>query len=101
MKIKELRIKNSISQKNLAKKMGVSSQTILNWENGIFEPRIDQLIQLADIFNVTIDYLVERKNRVTNASDIYNELSKLDFEKFLNWIKNELVDIEKKEKISQ
>ena len=101
MKIKQLRIKNSISQKNLAKKMGVSSQTILNWENGIFEPRIDQLIQLADIFNVTIDYLVERKNRVTNASDIYNELSKLDFEKFLNWIKNELVDIEKKEKISQ
>lgn len=101
MKIKELRIKNSISQKNLAKKMGVSSQTILNWENGIFEPRIDQLIQLADIFNVTIDYLVERKNKVTNASDIYNELSKLDFEKFLNWIKNELVDIEKKEKISQ
>ncbi len=101
MKIKQLRIKNSISQKNLAKKMGVSSQTILNWENGIFEPRIDQLIQLADIFNVTIDYLVERKNKVTNASDIYNELSKLDFEKFLNWIKNELVDIEKKEKISQ
>ncbi len=97
MKIKELRNRNSISQKCLAKKMGVSSQTILNWENGIFEPKISQLIKLADIFDVTVDYLIDRKSDVKTASDIYNELSKISFEKFLQWVKTELEEIEAKE----
>ncbi len=100
MKIKELRIRNSISQKCLAKKMGVSSQTILNWENGIFEPKISQLIKLADIFDVTVDYLIDRKSNNKNASDIYNELSKINFEKFLKWIKLELEEIEEEENSS-
>ena len=80
--------------------MGVSSQTILNWENGIFEPKISQLIKLADIFDVTVDYLIDRKSNNKNASDIYNELSKINFEKFLKWIKLELEEIEEEENSS-
>ena len=60
MKLRELRICNNISQAELGKILNVTGQTILNWENGIFEPKISQLILLAEYFNVTIDYLVEK-----------------------------------------
>ncbi len=61
MKLKELRIKNKLTQNELGKIIGVSGQTILNWENDIFEPSIVNLIKLANFFNVSIDYLVDRK----------------------------------------
>ena len=38
MRLKELRISKKLSQSELAKIIGVSGQTILNWENGIYEP---------------------------------------------------------------
>lgn len=60
MKLRELRISNNISQAELGKILNVTGQTILNWENGIFEPKISQLILLAEYFNVTIDYLDEK-----------------------------------------
>lgn len=62
MRLRELRIKSVLTQNEIANKLGVSGQTILNWENGIYEPKINQLIQLADLFNVTVDYLIERKS---------------------------------------
>lgn len=61
MKLKELRIKHNLSQSDLARILNVTSQTILNWENEIHEPSIKKLIEIADYFNVTIDYLVDRK----------------------------------------
>ena len=65
MRLKELRIKKKLSQSQLGKILGVSGQTILNWENGIYEPSINNLILLANYFNVTIDYIVGR-NSTTN-----------------------------------
>ena len=56
MRLRELRNKSGLTQKKIASKLGVSSQTILNWENGIHEPNTNQLIQLADMFNVSVDY---------------------------------------------
>ena len=48
MRLRELRNKSGLTQNEIANKLGVSGQTILNWENGIYEPKINQLIQLAD-----------------------------------------------------
>lgn len=42
MKIKELRNAKGLTQNALGKMIGVSGQTILNWENGIYEPKISQ-----------------------------------------------------------
>ncbi len=42
----------------LAEKVGVSQQTVSRWVKGKFQPDIDQLIALAKVFNVSIDYLV-------------------------------------------
>ena len=90
MRIRELRNKSGLTQNEIASKLGVSGQTILNWENGIYEPKINQLIQLADLFNVSVDYLIERKNSDRDVDDICRELEKISKEDIIRFIKEEL-----------
>lgn len=56
----ELRRDFGMTQKNLAKKIHVSVGTISNYEKGVHNPDVDKLMDLADIFNVTTDYLLGR-----------------------------------------
>lgn len=56
--IKKLRQSSNLSQVCLARKLGVTKQSISNWENGNIMPSIDMLIRLAEIFGVTTDYLL-------------------------------------------
>lgn len=86
MRLRELRISKDLSQSDLAKIIGVSGQTILNWENGIYEPKINQLIQLADYFNVTVDYLIERKTSVDVIEILSNNLKKVPSEEVIKFI---------------
>ncbi len=62
-RIRELRKANRLSQVSLAAKLGVSKQSISNWENGNILPSIDMLIRLADIFSVSTDYLLGRDEK--------------------------------------
>ena len=93
MRLRELRNKSGLTQNEIASKLGVSGQTILNWENGIYEPKISQLIQLADLFGVTVDYLIEHKNNSKKADDICRELEKIPIEDVINFIKEEIKKI--------
>ena len=86
MRIKELRTYHKLSQNELGKIMNVSGQTILNWENGIYQPSIEKLVQLADYFKVTLDYLVNRKQSFSTAEIVCNELKKLDKKELLEFI---------------
>lgn len=90
MRLRELRNKCGYTQNEIANKLNVSGQTILNWENGIYEPKINQLIQLADLFNVSVDYLIERNHANKNIDDICKELEKITKEEFINFIKETL-----------
>lgn len=92
MKLRELRNKAGYTQNELANKLAVTGQTILNWENGIYEPKIYQLIQLADLFNVSIDYLVERKTTTKMVDDICRELDQISKEDFINFVKSKLTE---------
>ena len=58
-RIKELRKKRNITQQDLAEMLGVSYQAISRWENNITSPDITTLPVLANIFNVTVDYLLD------------------------------------------
>ena len=58
-KILELRKKNNLSQEELVEKVGVARQTISKWELGETAPDIKQAKQLASIFNVSVDELVD------------------------------------------
>ena len=59
-KIKELRLARGLSQVELAKKLSVTKQTVSNWENDNILPSIDMLTKLADYFNVSCDYILDR-----------------------------------------
>ncbi len=56
--IKNLRIAKNLSKDELAEKLYVSRQSISKYENGEATPDIDKLVQLAEIFGVSLDYLV-------------------------------------------
>ncbi len=60
MKLKFLRKKAKISQLKLAMDLGISQNTISRYETGEREADYQTLIALADYFDVSIDYLLER-----------------------------------------
>ena len=58
MKLKELRLNQGLSQKDLAEKLNVSPTNIYNYETGRTEPSIEWIIKLADALNTSVDYLI-------------------------------------------
>ena len=62
MRLKELRKKKGISQLKLALDLSTSQNTISRYETGEREAGYKELIAIADYFNVSIDYLLERTN---------------------------------------
>ena len=60
--ITELRILNNMTQLELAEKLHYSDKTISKWERGESTPDISVLVMIADIFGVSLDYLVKSEN---------------------------------------
>lgn len=60
--ITELRILNNMTQMELAEKLNYSDKTISKWERAESSPDISVLVEMADLFGVTLDYLVRTKN---------------------------------------
>jgi len=58
-KICKLRTMKGISQELLAEKLSVSRQLVSKWEMGQVLPQIDKVLQICEIFNVSIDYLLQ------------------------------------------
>lgn len=59
-RLKDLRKRNNLTQKQIAEKLCISQQAYASYETGKKEPKIDTLRMLADIFKTSIDYLVGR-----------------------------------------
>ena len=57
-RIRNLRIKNNLSQDQLAEKLNVSVRIIYDYESGLKRPGLDTLIQLAKLFNILVDDLL-------------------------------------------
>ncbi|MBQ7132201.1 MAG: helix-turn-helix transcriptional regulator [Oscillospiraceae bacterium] len=60
MRLKEIRKSKGISQLKLAMDLNMSQNTISRYETGDREPGINELIKIADYFDVSVDYLLER-----------------------------------------
>ena len=58
-KIAFLRQKNKYTQENLAEKLGISSQAVSKWENGISDPSTSNLIALAKLYGLSAEELLE------------------------------------------
>ena len=61
-KISKLRTTNKMSQGDLAEKLNVSRQSISKWETNASVPELDKLIQLCDLFGISLDELVRSDN---------------------------------------
>lgn len=66
-RIKELRKENNMTQADLAKILNVTDRSVGFYENEKRDPDTDTLKTLANLFNVSIDYLLGRtENKKTN-----------------------------------
>ncbi|MBE5748628.1 MAG: helix-turn-helix transcriptional regulator [Clostridiales bacterium] len=61
-RLNELRVESSLSRAQLAEMLNVSVRLISYWENGERECGFDMLIKIANLFSVSIDYLLGRKD---------------------------------------
>lgn len=62
MNIKDIRVRKNLTQAQVANALGVSSVVYSRYETGTRQPSIDIIIQLADLFGVTVDYLLGRQD---------------------------------------
>ena len=67
-RLKQLRNKKGILQRELAEQLNLSRVAITQYENGNRFPDQDTLNKIADYFNVSLDYLLGRTN-IKNTSD--------------------------------
>lgn len=58
-----LREENGMSQQSLADLLGTTQQAVYKYEKTADEPDIATLIQLSDIFDITVDFLIGKSNR--------------------------------------
>lgn len=73
-KIRELRIAKKMSQKDLAEKIGIAKSVISFYESNDRCPSYPVLKEIAKIFNVTTDYLLDvERERTVNVSGLSEE----------------------------
>ncbi len=67
-RLRELREEKQLTQEELGKLLNVSRQAVSSYEKGENEPTIDALVKIANIFNVSLDYLLGRTKERYNLN---------------------------------
>ena len=81
-KIIKLRKKEKLSQEQLSEKLGVTRQTISNWELNVTKPDIIQIKKISEVFNISIDDLLDNnirdilEKKITNTEKLTNKTTK-------------------------
>ncbi len=78
MRIRELRLSNNWTLSYVASCLNVSLQTVCNWECGKTQPDIQSLISLADLYDVSIDYLVGRDNSHASIIELKSHIEHMN-----------------------
>lgn len=79
-KLREIRKDRNMTQAELGKLLGKTGATVCDWEKGKASPSLEELIRLADIFQVTTDYLLGRVNPYAPFSELVDSWnSKKDY----------------------
>lgn len=71
-RLRELRKQSSITQKDIAQRLGIHVVTLQQYERGVREPNIESLLKMAILFNVSLDDLLcfdDFKNSHEASSD--------------------------------
>lgn len=72
-KIKAARIEKKLTQEQVAELLGVSRQTISNWENEKSYPDIISVIKMSECYDVSLDYLLEGEQKMKSYYDYLEE----------------------------
>ena len=75
-RLRALRAKYGITQKQCAEKLGVELTNYNKWENGI-SPSLETLCEIADYYCVTVDYLLGRDHCTTHEAQYINDVTGL------------------------
>ena len=67
-RLSSLRKSKKISQEKIADKVGVTRQTIFNWESNITKPNSEDLKKITEILNVDVNFLLNNDNNHNNVS---------------------------------
>lgn len=59
--IYELRKLNRFTQREVAQRLGISQPSYIRYENGSAEPTLEKLVKIADLYDVSVDFLLGRK----------------------------------------
>jgi transcriptional regulator with XRE-family HTH domain len=57
-RLRDIRLKNDLTQEQLAQKLGTDIKQISRWESGKYAPNLEALLQIAQVLNVSADYLL-------------------------------------------
>ena len=68
-RLKDLRKQAELTQVDVAEKLGISQPAYASWERGVKKPTQDNLVKIAQIFNVSVDYLVGNSDEKTDELD--------------------------------
>ena len=71
-RIKELRAARRMTRQQLAEQIGLSVDALRKIEAGVNGAKIDTLISIAELFHITLDYLVCGCERKAEVSDLLN-----------------------------
>lgn len=77
-RLKNLRVDTGKTQKEIADILGVDRTTYVKYENGNSEPNFEMLRKLSDLFDVSIDYLLEQKELPADEQLILKLYESLD-----------------------
>ena len=72
-KIKNARIQSGLTQEAAAEAIGVSRQTISNWENGKTYPDIVSVVKMSDLYNISLDRLLKENSSDSGYLDYLGE----------------------------
>lgn len=73
IKIKNARIKANLTQEQVAEFLGVSRQTISNWETEKTYPDIVSVVKMSDLYHVSLDHLLKEEKPMSNYLDYLKE----------------------------
>ena len=83
-KIKKLRQEKGWSQTQLAQKLNTQSQNISRYERGVFTPSTEALAKFAEVFGVSVDYLLSDESEDAGAYKIKDKQLQRYFEEIDN-----------------
>ncbi|KKW75731.1 DNA-binding protein [Acinetobacter sp. Ag2] len=76
-RIKQLRNARKLTQKELAKKVGISDAAVVHWEKDVNIPKLEYLNILAPLLNTTIDYIMYGKSDASDTVNDYRPITRM------------------------